>query len=218
MSRLVLVRHGESNVTVQRVIGGLATCSGLSPLGRQQAERLRDRWTAHREFEPDLLVSSTYPRAMETADIVATAFPGLEVARVAGFGEHDPGPICDGLTYDEFVARFSPQAWQPDDPFVSTFPGGETIAAFHYRVGTALRTLLDEHPGRSVIVFCHGGVVDALLRQALRAPGTGGFQVFTRNTSITELEMVKSPPAPTTMWRLVRYNDAAHLNGLPPAT
>lgn len=218
MSRLVLVRHGESNVTVQRVIGGLATCSGLSSLGRQQAERLRDRWMAHCEFEPDLLVSSTYPRAMETADIVAPAFPGLEVLRVAGFGEHDPGPICDGMTYDDFVATYSPAAWQPDDPFVSTFPGGETVAAFHYRVGSTLRALLDDHPDRSIVVFCHGGVVDALLRQALRAPGTGAFQVFTRNTSITELQRVGTPSAPLSMWRLVRYNDAAHLDGLPLAT
>ena len=32
-TRLVFVRHGESNTTVARVIGGYRTCSGLSPVG-----------------------------------------------------------------------------------------------------------------------------------------------------------------------------------------
>ena len=37
----------------------------------------------------------------------------------------------------------------------------------------------------------------------------GAFQIYTRNTSITELVLVKP-----NIWRLVRYNDAAHLAGL----
>ena len=35
-TRLVLVRHGESVATVDRFIGGVRTCTGLSDLGRQQ--------------------------------------------------------------------------------------------------------------------------------------------------------------------------------------
>ena len=215
MTRLVLVRHGESNVTVRRVIGGMRSCDGLSPLGIQQAERLRDRWLANPEFEPDALIASGYPRAIETGEIVSSALGGLPVVPDEGFGEHDPGPECDGLRYSEFVERYHPSddVWDDDDPFATTFPGGETIAAFHYRVGTALRRLLDEHADETLVVFCHGGVVDAVLRQALRAPAMGGFQIHTVNTSITELELVKR-----NLWRLVRYNDAAHLAGLPKHT
>ena len=60
MTRLVYVRHGESNTTVARVIGGPRTCSGLSPLGVQQAERLRDRWLRHPEFVPDVVIASQF--------------------------------------------------------------------------------------------------------------------------------------------------------------
>ena len=217
MSRIVLVRHGESNVTVQRVIGGLRSCSGLSDLGRQQAERLRDRWAVDPEFEPDVLVSSTYPRAVQTAEIVAAAFPGRTVEQRAEFGEHDPGPDCDGMGYDEFVERFGVGGWRTDDPYATVYPGGETVAAFQYRVGAALKALIDDHADRSAVVFCHGGVIDALLRHVLRAPSRGAFEVFTRNTSITEFERVSRDGAPA-IWRLVRYNDSAHLAGLPAAT
>lgn len=197
------------------MIGGWRTCDGLSPLGRLQAERLRDRLSATGELAPDVLISSQYPRALETAQIVGEAFPGMDIEQDPGFGEHDPGPDCDGLTYKEFVERYAPgeEAWTDDDPFATTFPGGETIAAFHFRVGTTVRRVLDDHADSTVMVFCHGGVVDAILRQALRAPGTGGFQIHTLNTSITELHLVRR-----NLWRLVRYNDAAHLAGLPANT
>ena len=45
-TRVILIRHGESNVTVQRILGGEKSCTGLSELGQQQATALRDRLAA----------------------------------------------------------------------------------------------------------------------------------------------------------------------------
>ena len=104
--------------------------------------------------------------------------------------------------------------WETTDPFAATFPGGETVAAFHYRVGTAIRRVLDTHTGRTVVVACHGGVIDAALRLALRAPSMGSFDIHTLNTSITDLQH----DAERSQWKLVRYNDHAHLAGLPANT
>ena len=215
MTRLILVRHGESQVTVNRVIGGPRTCSGLSELGRQQAARLRERWAATPEFTADVVVSSAYPRAKETAEIVLPSLGAATLQVEAGFGEHDPGPVCDGITYQEYVDRYSPgpDSWHDDDPFATLFPEGETIAAFHYRVGSALRSVTEPNAGATIAVFCHGGVIDAILRMALKTAATGGFQIRTLNTSITELELVRR-----NTWCLHRYNDHAHLAGLPAET
>ncbi|MEZ5258691.1 MAG: histidine phosphatase family protein [Ilumatobacteraceae bacterium] len=211
-TRLLLVRHGESVATVTRRIGGYRTCRGLSDLGRRQAERLRDRWIEHPELEPTAVYSSAYPRARETAAIVLPAFgPGTELLTEAGFGEHDPGPTWDGRTYDEFTEAHGMLDWE--NPWAETLPGGETIAAFHFRVGTALHDVLLRHAGGAIVVFCHGGVVDATFRNLLRLPGTGGFQLHTLNTALTEFRQV-SPR----QWQLTRYNDSAHLAGLPTET
>lgn len=212
MTRLILVRHGESEVTVQRVVGGPRTCTGLSSLGREQAARLRDRLAATAEISADALYSSAYPRAIQTAEIIAPALGGLAVTVEEGFGEHDPGPQCDGLSFEEFVDRHGRPDWEAD-PWAVTFPGGETIAEFHHRVGATVRRVVDAHPDQTVVVACHGGVVDAVLRQALRTAPTGVFEVHTVNTSLTELVQVRLG-----RWRLVRYNDAAHLAGLPAET
>lgn len=212
VTRFIYVRHGESKSTVARVIGGPRTCEGLSPLGVRQAEHLRDRWKDQPEFTPDVVVASQFERARQTAGVVAEAFGSPAVLIDEGFGEHDPGPDCDGMTMDDFVDRFGTGAWE-DDPFGVTFPGGETLAAFQFRVGQAVRRFVDERAGQTILVCCHGGVIDAVLRQALKTSPTGGFTINTLNTSITELALVRP-----NMWSLRRYGDVAHLAGLPAAT
>ncbi len=49
--------------------------------------------------------------------------------------------------------------------------------------------------------------------QLLGLPGTGQFELHTVNASLTEFVSVRAG-----RWRLVRYNDAAHLAGLASET
>lgn len=207
-TRVVLVRHGESEATVHRVIGGPRTCTGLSTLGVLQSERLRDRLAATGEIRATVLYSSAFPRALETADIIAPAL-ALPVRIEPGFGEHDPGPECDGMSFAEFVERHGSPDWS-GDPHAISFPGGETVAEFRHRVGSTLSTVLSEHHGGVVVVACHGGVVEAVFRSMLRFPVAGRLDLYARNTSLTEFVTTGSGH-----WRLDRYNDAAHLAGLP---
>lgn len=207
-TRLVLVRHGESMATVNRAIGGPRTCAGLSDLGRRQCDRLAARLAETRELGDVVLYASGYPRARETAERLVAALGGVEVRQDDRWGEHDPGPDCDGLTFDEFVERHGTPDWE-SDPHSITFPGGETVAELHHRVGQAVRDVVADNIGGTIVVCCHGGVVNAVVRMALRTPPTGGFEMFTTNTSLTELVLVRPG-----RWRLVRYNDSAHLAGL----
>jgi probable phosphoglycerate mutase len=154
------------------------------------------------------LVSSHFPRATETARIIAPSLGSLQVHIDPGWGEHDPGADCDGMSYVDFVAQYGEPRWD-GDPHDIVFPGGETIAQFHERVVTTLQQTVRDHQGGSVVVSCHGGVVDAVLRHALHMHQTGKFEMYTTNTSLTELVHVQG-----SKWRLVRYNDHGHLGGL----
>ncbi len=163
-----------------------------------------------------MLISSDYQRAIETAEVIRSALgPTVRdraVPRRVGFGEHDPGPELDGMTFDAYVDRYGTPDWN-GDPHAEVFPGGETTAQFHARVHDELDRTLDEHRGSTIVVSCHGGVVDAVFRRLLGLPVTGGFELHTLNTSLTEFESTANG-----RWRLTRYNDAAHLHGLPEAT
>jgi broad specificity phosphatase PhoE len=211
VTRLVLVRHGESNATVLRVAGGLKGCTGLSPLGRDQALALRDRWLTHPEVDADVLVASDLRRAVETAELIAPALGHLAVEVDDGLREMDPGPECDGLSWDDIVQRVESSEWE-SDPYHYGFPGGETLAGFQHRAAVALSALVRRYDDKTVVAVCHAGVIDVAFRLFLRVPFVHNFELRTVNTSITELTLV-SP-----QWRLLRYNDAAHLAGLPHAT
>src|SRR5437764_10226628 len=178
MTRLIVIRHGEAVATVERRIGGGETCAGLSPLGRKQAGALASRLARTGEITADFLVASTMRRAVETAEIIASSLGDLPVTLDAGVCEHEPGPLCDGLTYDEFVERHGQPDWQ-GDPYVVGFPGGETIADFKNRAAGALHGLAHTHERATIVVVCHAGVVDVALRSFLNLPIGGGFAVNT---------------------------------------
>ena len=217
-TRITLVRHGESNVTVERVVGGRRTCSGLSDLGRRQCRRLARRLDETAELRPDVLLSSDFARAVETAEIIrpslGDAVASAPIERWREFGEHDPGPDIDGMSFDDYVDRYGTPDWS-GDPDADVFPGGETVAEFHARVVSGLDRLEQRFAGRHVVVACHGGVVDAVFRHVLRIDVTGGFDLFTLNASLTDFV---GPIEGRDRWRLGRYNDATHLAGLPDAT
>ena len=204
----MLVRHGESRATIERFVGGPRSCTGLTDHGRLQAEALRNRLSAGHDVEATALFASNFPRALETANIIAPSIGALPVSVDSGWGEHDPGPDCDGMTYDEFIERFGVPRWD-GDPHDVVYPGGETISQFHDRVMEALRRTVRQHEGGTVVIACHAGVIDAVMRNTLHMHQTGKFELHTQNTSLTELLHVQG-----SKWRLLRYNDSAHLHGL----
>jgi len=212
MTRLVLIRHGEAQSAVDGIVGGDTGCTGLSDLGRRQAAALRDRLARTGELDQvDALYASSLPRAIETADIIAPALgdPPRKVARA--LREFDPGE-ADGWTWEEYERRYPRDLW---DAYRSRSPGAESWAQFSLRVGTALRELAQRHHGRTVVVACHGGVIEQSVVSFFGLAHLGELTTFeVANTSITEWlrpdpdEVWWRPPG---LWRLIRLNDAAHL-------
>jgi probable phosphoglycerate mutase len=219
-TRLILIRHGESRSTVDRVVGGHEGCTGLSERGRHQAEALRDRLARTGELgESPVLLTSVLPRAIETAEIIAPAFGGITAEQRCELCEIHPGE-ADGITWDEFEERYRPGGRASISPYSPAAPGSESWAEFFLRVGTALRRSADEHTGRTVVIVCHGGVIEGSFVSLGNQPLRRGFELTIENTSITEwlrppdgtgVTFGPVPFAGEVRWRLVRFNDSAHL-------
>ncbi|HEX6420431.1 MAG TPA: histidine phosphatase family protein [Acidimicrobiales bacterium] len=219
-TRIVMVRHGESLAQEQRIVGGHKGCRGLSQRGRAQVTALRERWAAGREITGDVaLYASVMPRAVETAEILASALGGPGVIRDCDFCEHHPGE-GDGLTWDRFDALYPHpgDAWTPDH---RRDPGGETWREMAARVAAALDRLVERHPGGTVVVACHGGtIVQSMIRWLAIDPLAPGERAWfsPENASITEWRRAANPYGTRTgSWELVRFNDHAHLFGAPVA-
>jgi len=205
LTRLVLIRHGESIANSTQTIHGPRICGGLSDVGREQCERLAERLARTGELAGGILYASQFRRAHETAKLIAPALGNPEVHIDDGFGELDWGVDCDGLTWMEILERHGAPDWDAD-PELSIIPGAEPIAAMHRRVTAAVDRIIDEHRGGLVVVCTHGGAIDVAVRYALGITGRGQFDLYTTNTSLTTITDTSWG-----RWRIERYNDAAHL-------
>lgn len=209
-TRLVLVRHGEAVCNVEGVVGGPRGCTGLSPAGVAQAEALRDRLLSSGGLgDATALYASVLARAVDTARIIRPAVGdgSLEVVSDCGLCELHPGE-GDGLRWPDFVERYGEPNWDVD-PDTVVAPAGESWRGFVERAVAALEALAARHRGEQVVVVCHAGVIESAMLRLLPMPGAVRLRLRTEHTSLTAFETDDRSEG----WRLVRYNDAAHVAG-----
>jgi len=158
MTFLYLVRHGETDWNLERRIQG-STDIPLNDTGRAQAATT-GRLLAGRTW--DAVVSSPLSRAFETASIIAAQIGAQAPTTLDTIVERHYGD-AEGLDYDQIAAKF------PNDAPV---PGRETHEEVADRVVPALIELAEQHPGKSLVVVSHGGVIRSVLN-AVEASSTG---------------------------------------------
>jgi 2,3-bisphosphoglycerate-dependent phosphoglycerate mutase len=213
-TELYLVRHGEAVANVEPVIGGMCGDRGLTERGRDQAALLRERLLGQR-MHADRLVSSTLPRALQTAEYVARALD-LPVLRDDGLHELRPGE-ADGLTVEQWRARYRVGEKPPGarDPHRVFSPGGESWATFLARAGGALSRLVAQYRDETVVAVCHAGIVEASFALAFGVGASGNrVDCAPLNTSLTHWRH-RPAPAGEPEWTLVSFNDAHHLVSSP---
>lgn len=211
--RLILVRHGDAHAGFHGPIAGPKGCAGLTPLGRVQAEALRDHLAASGRVHADVLVASILPRAIETARIIAPGL-GLELSsQDCDLCEVHTGE-ADGVDWTEYNPRYGSfdMEAEPDRVFA---PGGDSWNSFHARVSRTLDRLAREHRDETVVAVCHAGVVIASMRLLLGIldPATSAH-VRPTNTGLTEWEHDSG----SDRWQLHSYNEAIHLLAVGPLT
>lgn len=174
--RLWLVRHGQSQGNIARDAAHEAGLSvidldlrdvdvPLSALGEQQAEAA-GRWFAAlpEGDKPEVLLSSPYIRAKQTAEAICAA-GGLaggakptvidERLREREFG------VFDGLTTKGIAEVYPTEAAHRAKmgKFYHRPPGGESWADVILRLRSALNTINLQFANKNVLIVCHQVVV-----------------------------------------------------------
>jgi 2,3-bisphosphoglycerate-dependent phosphoglycerate mutase len=215
-TRVVLIRHGQADCNINRVVGGPKGCTGLSPLGRRQVADLADRLYESGELrEATTLYSSVLPRAVETAERLRPVVgPGPNalgpVVQECDLCELHPGE-SDGMSWDEVVETLGVPDWDRD-PGAPIAPGGESWSSFVVRASDAVRALARRHPGELVVAAVHAGVIEATMISFLGVPPETYCRgwVHVAHASITEWAWVPDEDR----WMLLRFNDSC---GVPQA-
>ena len=145
MLRLILARHGESELSAAGILNGdPAVPCALTPAGVEQARAFAARIAA----EPvDLCVTSPFPRVVQTAEL---ALAGRDVPRLVlpelgdpGYGNYEGGSL---EAYRAWAAGHGPDVPAPG--------GGESRAQIAARYARALAAVLDR-PEASILLVAH---------------------------------------------------------------
>ena len=166
---ILLIRHGETAWNAERRLQGHLDIP-LNDEGERQAALLAGALAA----EPiDVLVASDLKRARQTAQAVADR-RGLALAIEPALRERGYGGF-EGLLYSEIEQRFPREfaAWQARDVDAQLPPGrnvGESFRVFFDRATGAILALAAAHPGRTIALVAHGGVLECAYRLALGLP------------------------------------------------
>ncbi|MFI9386225.1 bifunctional RNase H/acid phosphatase [Kutzneria sp. NPDC052558] len=200
-TRFLLLRHGQTPMTVERRYSGRGNVS-LSELGEQQAAAAAERLAK----VPDIaaVVASPLTRTVQTGQAVADAV-GVELTTLDGLIETDFG-AWEGLTFREAVER-DPElhrSWLSDTSVAP--PGGESFDVVHRRVRRGRDDLISKYGGSTIVVVSHVTPIKSLLRMALDA---GPSLLYRLHLDTASLSIAEFYPDGNASVRLV--NDTSHL-------
>jgi 2,3-bisphosphoglycerate-dependent phosphoglycerate mutase len=200
-TRVLAIRHGETAWNVGNRIQGQLDVP-LNDIGRWQARRLG---AALADEDIAVVYTSDLARAHETAQAVAGS--GRRLVVDTGLRERHFGDL-QGKTWAEIEEHWPAESerWRKRDPSFGP-SGGETLAVFYERAVAAATRLASAHPGQTIALVAHGGVMDCLYRAATRVGLQASRTWLLGNAAINRLLFT---PAGFTM---VGWHDIGHLEG-----
>lgn len=200
-TRLLLLRHGQTALSVQRRYSGHGDPE-LTELGLRQAAGAAARLARVEGIAA--VLSSPLRRALQTAEAVAAATGAPLVVR-RPLIETDFG-AWEGLTFAEARDR-DPELharWLGAQDVAP--PGGESFARVRERVGAERAEILAAYPAATVVVVSHVTPIKLLLQEAL---GAGPSLLYRLHLDPASLCISDFYPDGGASVRLV--NDTSHL-------
>lgn len=194
-TRLLLLRHGQTELSAQRRYSGRGN-PALTDLGRRQAGAAA-QYLAQRGGIA-AVVTSPLQRAYDTAAVAAKSL-GLDVRVDDDLIETDFGN-WEGLTFSEATERDPDlhRRWLRDTSV--TPPGGESFDGVHARVRRARDRIVAEYGGTTVLLVSHVTPIKTLLRVAL---GAGPDMLYRLHLDLASLSIAEFYPDGASSVRLV---------------
>ena len=202
-TRLIIIRHGETRANLEGRWQGHSDWP-LTDVGVAQAVAVAQRLEG---CGFSSLYSSDLGRALHTAQIIADR-SGHAIATDERLRERHLG-IFQGLTKAEMEARY-PEEWHlyrtagPD----YAIPGGESARQRLDRNVSCLEEIGLGHPGETVVVATHGGLLIGLLCYVLGIPleAPRRFKIWNAGLNVFSFE--------SGSWQLDTWGDVSHLRDL----
>lgn len=201
MTRLYIVRHGETEWNREKRTQGCSNDYSLSQEGKLQAIAAAKRF---KDLHLDTIYSSDLKRAFETAQEISKAV-SVPVNISEGLREMNFG-CWEGLTFDEIMIKYADiyKVWSTK-PKETIIPQGETLVMLQERVIHAVNDILLKHKGENILIVSHGISIKVLILSILGMDISHHSRIRIDNASINIIDYKEKYPA------LTLLNDVCHL-------
>jgi broad specificity phosphatase PhoE len=199
MLRLILVRHGQTDSNLNRVLQGQSD-GVLNAAGLQQAKALARHL---KDFPIDEILSSPLRRAQETAAAIAR-YHDLTVQTDVLLREWDCGSL-DGVPTEVFREKLK----EHNGPLSLFRPeGGETLQEVRRRAAEFLDHLTAKDQEQTILVCSHGDFMRALMSLLQQIEMEQASGIFFENASYSILELENG------RWNLIALNQSSGISQL----
>lgn len=162
--KLYFARHGQTNSNAQAVNQPITgNDEPLNELGIQQASELAEQ-LKNEEF--DIILSSPFKRAVQTAEIV-NKYHDLTIDADDSWREIQTNGYVDINTWNDLF----------DFDKNASIENTESLVDFFKRIYEALDELVAKHGEETVLVVSHGGIQHALYAYANKLPLAGNMRI-----------------------------------------
>ncbi len=181
MTRVFLVRHGETEWNTVRRIQGGSSDTPLNEKGRKQKENVGKRLKSE-TFSA--IYASPLQRARETAEAI-NQYHNLPVTLVPDLREIEAGEMEGtyaakiGKHLDEFLTKTE------DSGELKRLPGGESMNDIQRRAWSAVKSIVRENDGTDVLVVSHYFAILSIICAATDMPLTNIFRFRVTPASIS---------------------------------
>jgi len=154
--KLILVRHGETEENIKKIIQGQSLHGKLSSKGIEQSKKIAEDLKQRRI---DIIYSSDLKRASNTSKIIAKFHKDsplilTEELRERNWGEFE-GKTKGEVGWDKISHKYHKGFEKPKN--------GEDLNEFHQRVKNFLDKIKMKHPSQTILVVCHKNFIRNLI-------------------------------------------------------
>ena len=200
-TRICFVRHGETDWNIEQRLQEPLDLLLIAD-GDAQAIAAGPHFSG---LPPVALYCSDLLRARQTAQPIAQALH-LPMILLPALRERNFGR-CEGMTFEEIAASNADdaRAIESRDPDYAAPGGGESRRQHEKRILDCIDQLVGNHPGQTIVVVTHGGVLDVIYRRVLGLPSDAPRDYPIPNTGINWVAISGE------QWVIESWGETAHL-------
>jgi broad specificity phosphatase PhoE len=197
-TKLILIRHGETEKNVAGKLHSAKDAEELTEIGKEQMQAT-GRFL--KRLRPSIIYSSEEKRANESAKILSEHC-NIPFVLTKGLEERDWGDFS-GKEWDKIKAVLDPMSLEERYTYIP--PKGESWEGAEERMIKAIEMILKQNKEKTVAVVTHGGTIRILMPYFLGAPKEETFRHDPDNASLTIFDYLKGT------FKKIKVNDTPHL-------